>query len=193
MKATCGRGEVRTAACRVSDTLPSTPCQSFDICGRTRIARSRRRYFRTSSLISPHLSLTHIETVGNAEKRIRKWDAMIIGRHQVPRTSASTIPTGSFSPARWSRPAREALPSTVTTRLSMGQRLSASAWCSTSVATEVGCRWQACLLSRAGRCFDRYATSPRNGKTLVPRCNCSRKSAHPCIIFGRGSRYSAWF
>ena len=55
--------------------------------------------------------------------------------HRWPRTSASNIPTGSFSPARSSRPARGAFPSTVTARRSMCHRLSASRWCSTSAAS----------------------------------------------------------
>ena len=68
--------------------------------------------------------------------------------HQWLRTSASTIPTGSFSPARSSRPAREAFPSTVTARRSMCQRLSASRWCSTSAASHgTRCAASSCTAS----------------------------------------------
>ena len=37
-----------------------------------------------------------------------------------------------------------------------------------------------------------YATTSRNGKTLPPRRVSSRKSAQPCIILARGSKYRAW-
>jgi hypothetical protein len=57
----CGRREVWIEACRGSDTLPSTPCRSLDICGGT-VSLGRELIIRyvTLMLVGPHLSGTAI-------------------------------------------------------------------------------------------------------------------------------------